>query len=90
MKEGDIWLAKHFLESALDVCEQITNKTSSHKLEAEINCLLAFIARDNADNLGNNYNSKLCLSISYKIYILIIFQSKPWKMLWTIWSFAGL
>jgi len=52
MKEGIIWLAKHFLKSGLEVCTTMPESNNRDKLEAEINCLLAFLARDSSTNLG--------------------------------------
>jgi hypothetical protein len=52
MKAGDLWLADHFFQSALQSTALMQPGPLKNRLEAEINCLLAFIARDTADNLG--------------------------------------
>jgi hypothetical protein len=52
MKEGDIWLAEHFLVSGIEILEKMEKGALKNRLESEISCLLAFLTRDNSESLG--------------------------------------
>ena len=52
LKDGEIWLAEHFLRTGLEAAEKMEDCPIKHRMEAEIHCILAFITRDNAANIG--------------------------------------
>lgn len=51
LQDKSIWLARHFYLAVLNRCRKICPKTTD-RLQAEIHCLLAYIARENNESLG--------------------------------------
>jgi hypothetical protein len=51
LKSGDIWLAKHYFITALHASGKIQSNRKQ-QFQAEIHCLLAFLVRENAENMG--------------------------------------
>lgn len=69
MHAGDIWLAKHFFLSSISACrrrrddleeeeqsvENDRQELRLKKTQAELHCLLAFLARETDETLGKKF-----------------------------------
>lgn len=61
VKSGDTWMARHFLLSSLSLCRQLSDKWEEEgediskwsRIQAELHCMLAFLARESNETLGN-------------------------------------
>jgi hypothetical protein len=56
MHEGDIWLSKHFFATCLAGLKIVKDLAKENynlrKMEAEVHCLLAFLAKETNETLG--------------------------------------
>jgi len=57
LKDGELWLAEYFLLSGLECVLSMDEGNARDRLEAEMNCILAFIIRENhSEQLGKYLN----------------------------------
>lgn len=66
LQDRAIWLARHFYLAVLNRCRKICPDTTD-RLQAEIHCLLAYIARESNESLGKYTIKKkfLCQNSPY-------------------------
>lgn len=69
LQDKSIWLARHFYLAVLYRCRKIC-PSSTDRLQAEIHCLLAYVARENNENLGKKINAHF-LHLNPIIHIIL-------------------
>ncbi|ODM98797.1 hypothetical protein Ocin01_07874 [Orchesella cincta] len=74
LQDRSIWLARHFYLAVLYRCRKICPK-STDRLQAEIHCLLAYIARENNESL----ESALAIAIDHLAVCRTLSRDQNWQ-----------